>query len=117
MIAVDNGFGKHIWEIPKRQLPYAIKWLVIAVFQNYIGLFFVRLSIGIFILRMLAKVEAKLRFTVWCAIFLDFAVTVMIICLATLWCRPIQGIWDKSIHASCISNAVLDHANKAFAGW
>ena len=111
-----NGIGRHVWHLSQDQIEEATKWLITAVLESYISLFFVRMSIGVLILRMLAKVQFKLRLAVCGVLFLNFAVTLMIACVVAMWCRPMEGIWNKRIHGTCLSAELINNANRAFAG-
>ena len=131
------GIGKHIWELQPPQIVNAMKWLIISTItvsmrkgngcfptatcahftgQSYIELFFIRLSIGIFILRMLTRVQFKLRVALVTAMVLNFLITLMICLVVSLWCRPMEGIWNKFIPAKCLSGETLNRTNRAFAG-
>ena len=84
--------------------------------QNIVGLFFIRLSVGVFVLRMLSMTQVKLRTTTYVAMLLNFSVALANVCVMLLWCRPIQGIWNKTVPAECLSNVAEGNASRAFAG-
>lgn len=114
-IFVPYGIGTHIWLLSPGDVSNAIKWLVISVFQSYIALFFIRLSIALFLLRMLSRTQMRLKLAVYTCLFLNTALTIMICTVLGLWCRPLDGVWDKSIKAQCLSDELLTNANRAFA--
>ncbi|KAB8342694.1 hypothetical protein FH972_022295 [Carpinus fangiana] len=114
-IFTHYGIGTHIGQLDSDQVMHATEWLLIGVFQSYLALFFVRLSIAIFIVRMLARSQKRLKAAVYACLFLNFANTLMICILLGTWCRPLEGVWNKNVPAKCLPNEVVTNGNRAFA--
>ena len=100
-----------MWQLSRPAISYAMKWFVICTFESYICLFFIRASIGIFVLRLLSPAQLKSRLAVYLGLFSNFAVTFAVLTIDAMWCRPIEGLWNKTIPAKCMSAKTVGNAN------
>jgi hypothetical protein len=91
-------------------------WTDIAQLQNFIALFFIRLSVCIFLLRLLSRTHKNLRYTIFCAIGLNLAATILIVFTFSFQCIPLSGAWNKTIAARCFAKSTLAIVTRVFAG-
>ena len=79
------------------------KWMLIGEIVNFISLFFIRLSICIFTLRLLPPTQSWPRRFTFGAIGLNFASTLANCLVFGTRCTPIQAIWDRNVVGRCLT--------------
>ena len=85
------------------QIQNVVKFTFIIIIFHTWGTFFVRLSVCLFVLRLVPPNNRTFHRWTWGAMAFFALVTTSTFMTMCLQCRPIQGLWDRSIKAQCIS--------------
>ncbi|CAD6591213.1 MAG: hypothetical protein ASARMPRED_005264 [Alectoria sarmentosa] len=113
---VRNGFGRNIQYLDPTQIKNIMRDMFVAILFSLTGTFFVRISVCLFILQLLPFTKRFFRWwTYGLMVFFAIITTATFICVC-FQCIPIQGFWDKSINARCISLLVIAKINEAHGG-
>lgn len=96
--------------IPEDHAAQLMQWLLTAIFLNVLALFFMRISVCFFVLRLLPPSKTWKSWPkalTYATLFVNF-ISTLINCLGFgLWCRPLAGLWNHQIKAKCYSYHVL----------
>ena len=116
MMQVHNGFGRHACSLSEGQLMKTTKWTTISEIQNIIGVFFVKFSVSLAILRILAGTFKLLRRGL--SLYMGFLALLMLgnILILALQCLPFKSVWNTETPARCLSPATVTRFWKALAG-
>ena len=101
-----------MYYVPPADVSPTFMWLWTAEPTNLFALYFVRLSVSLFFLRLLPATKKALRILMWTTIA---ALTVSDIYVSVTYfaqCRPIQKVWEPEIPGEC-----LDAATYAAGPW
>ncbi len=110
VIAVDAGQGRHAYYLSKHQLLRFSKVVYIALPIITIATACSRLSISIFLLRIVNP-GRRWKHGLWALItFITINYVAMFIS-AYLQCIPVQKNWNTSVHGSCWSKAAQSGTN------
>ncbi|PVH91880.1 hypothetical protein DM02DRAFT_702580 [Periconia macrospinosa] len=104
--AFELGLGRHIYYVPKEQIPECFKWLWAAEPTNLFALYTVRLSITLFFLRLIPTHHKRYRHIIWASIW---GLTISDIYVSVnyfIQCRPIEKVWRPETPGECLSDAV-----------
>ena len=73
--------------------------------NNYLGLFFARIAIGLMLLRIFS-IKTLCRQIIWVVLALVFATVVMMLVALFTQCRPLHTMWDVEENGTCRSRDV-----------
>ncbi|KAI9722829.1 MAG: hypothetical protein M1828_004395 [Chrysothrix sp. TS-e1954] len=106
-LGVKNGLGRHVYYVPNEELNRNLKWTAVSPLMNFISLFFMRMSVCLFTLRLAPKTKRWPKLVVRVAFTLNVLIT-LANCLAFgLQCFPFEGIWNPDIPRRCWSQEVI----------
>lgn len=115
-LQVHAGYGKHVRALRPSQIVETAKWTTSTEVQNLIGVYFVKVSVAFFVLRMISGTHRIMwRFLVGFMIVLSvlMVANVLLICLQ---CIPMQKIWNPELTGRCIAPSDVEKISKAFSG-
>ena len=82
------------------------KWVFFGEFLVSFSLFFTRVSICLFLLRMFGAIQIWRRI-IYCATTFIILLNLSNISTVIITCRPMRKNWDSSIHGKCLDSAGL----------
>ena len=110
------GLGRHIYYVPPANIPEAFKWLWAAEPTNLFAVYLVRLSIGLFLLRLIPQQKRLHVWLIWGTIA---ALTISDIFISINYffeCRPIRKVWMPDTPGSCFDVSVDKWATWLYQG-
>ena len=114
IIQVENQFGHRAVTLTPGEMSATIMWLRIEAMLLIVGTLLVRLSACFLVLRMPPVGRTKQRYARAIYMLMVFFVLISTASffLFSLQCTPIEGLWDKSLHARCIPAKTWDMIQK-----
>lgn len=110
---VKKGFGSNIQYLQPTEIKDTTRDIFITILFNLTGTFFVRISVCLFILQLLPFTQKFSRWWTY-GLMVFFTIIALAAFLSMCFiCIPLQGFWDTSIKAQCISPAVTTKINQA----
>ncbi|KAL8806017.1 MAG: hypothetical protein Q9200_005200 [Gallowayella weberi] len=114
-LRVHYGAGRHVqYVLPT--LSRAIEWTMIGHSVSYFSIFFVKISVCFFILRVIKGTHRTSRFSVYCLMVLLTLSTIAAIVANCIVCIPLRKLWNPKLAGTCFSRSMLDHVTRTFAG-
>lgn len=104
---VDNGLGRHIEYLQPNQISNVLFITTILEVLHTIGTTLVRVSVCLFILRIVPPTHREIYQYTYFLIAFFAVITAATFLLILLACIPIQGTWDREIKARCIARSDL----------
>jgi len=100
-----DGFGRSIQYLQRPQIENVMLLTTVVIMLNIMGTLLVRISVCLFILR-LVPADRK-SYCRWIYGFIGlFTAMSLATCLAfTFECIPMQGLWNKNVHAHCFGQS------------
>ena len=115
-IMAHHGYGKHFFTLDLPSLHVILKQLYIAEILGILGLFFVKLSVALFLLRI-GGLQRWMRWGLIVTTAILACSTASIVVIFFVQCRPISGNWDPFINkTACISPQALVASGYASTG-
>lgn len=115
-VMIHYGYGKHIYTLDLPNMEKILKLLFIAEILGILGLFFVKLSVALFLLRI-GGLQWWMRWGLIITTAILACSTTSIIVIYFVQCRPISGNWNPIIHTTaCISPHALVASGYASTG-
>ena len=114
-LQVHAGYGRHLYCLSKQQIREAAKWTTLSEVQSLIGIYFVKVSVCFFIMRMLSRTNRAIQRTLVGFLTVLSILMVANVLLLCLRCIPIQGIWDHEVASRCILPSKIEKVSKAFS--
>ena len=110
--AIHHGLGRHVYYLflsPEflADLGQVLKWQYLAELATAFSLFFTRISICLFLMRIFGAIRYWRR-TLYCAIAFMTLTTIPSIILIITQCTPMRKTWDPSVHGRCLSSSVVN---------
>ena len=119
-LAVQNGFGRHLYYLPLNELPTALKWSILAEMSAYFATYFIKLSVCFFVFRMISGAsEGKMfvRILYGLMIVVTISLIASVITLA-IECIPFSDIWNLAApNRRCLPVWVQPLMVKIYGGW
>lgn len=110
------GYGKHTFTLDLPNLYVILKLLYIAEILSIVGLFFVKLSVALFLLRI-GGLQRWMRWGLIITTAILACSTTSIVVIFFVQCRPISGNWNPLIsQTACISPDALVASGYASSG-
>ncbi|KAG7008073.1 tRNA dimethylallyltransferase [Physcia stellaris] len=104
---VYYGGGRHVEQVSPKQLSQWLKWTIIAVFQTTVATCLVKISICLFILRMLNQTHIYLRRLIYVVLACLAVFTLAFLLAWGLQCRPLKAAYNFEIEGKCYSKHEL----------
>ena len=104
---VANGLGRHISTLTAEEESGFLKWTLIAEVQLIIGTCLTKLSVSVFILRILNRTRKKTTYLIYTLMITLVVTTLALAITFLLRCRPFNAVYDPSVHGKCYSNHVV----------
>ena len=104
---VHSGLGRHIEYLQPYEISNVILLTTITLSLHNIGTFFVRVSVCLFVLRLVPPTHRELYIYTYILIAFSAVITTATLLLILLGCIPIEGTWNTEIKAHCIARSAL----------
>ncbi|MCJ1284829.1 hypothetical protein MMC26_004166 [Xylographa opegraphella] len=111
-----SGMGRHIVCLTEEQAYDTIKWSTIAQILEMISLGFVKVSICLYMIRMINHIMRRLRQCLWVLIGFIIACHIAVFFMLVLQCIPLTAVWDPSVSGNCYGLAVTYNVAYAAIG-
>lgn len=115
MNAYHYGLGRHAFYVGPRKFEDMLKWLWAGEPTNLSAVYLVRLSIAIFLLRIIPPKKVYRWIIYGSIVFLTIS-DVYVLFMFLFQCRPLQKVWRPEISGSCISSELLASAIWLYQG-
>ena len=103
-----NGFGRHIYYLSQEQIVAARMWNEFAQLQNILGVWLLKLSIFIFLLRIFGKTHRNFTLFLWVLLSISTAVNISLVIIWFEQCTPLKAIWDFRLdHSKCLAKSTI----------
>ena len=114
IFAIHHGLGRHMYYLsltPDYLIDFAqiIKWQFLAEISTAFSLFFTRVSICLFLLRIFGAIRYW-RLILYYAMAFIALMNISSITVIILQCRPLRKNWDPLLQGKCVSPAVVTFA-------
>ncbi|MCJ1402370.1 hypothetical protein MMC11_005590 [Xylographa trunciseda] len=96
-----SGMGRHIVCLTEGQIYGILKWSTVAQILEMIALGFVKVSICLYMIRMIHHTMKRIRQCLWVLIAFITACHIVVFFLFVLQCIPLTAVWDPSISGQC----------------
>ncbi|KAF2234615.1 hypothetical protein EV356DRAFT_501509 [Viridothelium virens] len=116
IVLVNHGIGRHINYVSPGDLPVLAKVTLISSLVNTLGIMIVKISVCLFLLRMVRRARYSVLWLVYANLVILVPFTIATIIIDLVQCRPIEGYWNKSIDAKCISPDTINVILKVQSG-
>ena len=112
--AIRHGLGRHLYYLSLTpeflaDLTQALKWQYLTERVATFSLFFTRISICLFLLRLFSAIRSWRRI-LYCAIAFMILTNISSFILLMTQCTPMRKSWDPSVHGKCVSPTVVNFA-------
>ena len=97
----QSGMGRHIVCLTEEQIYDTLKWSTIAQILEMIALGFIKVSICLYMIRMIHHTMQRVRQCLWVLIGFIIACHTAVFFLFVLQCIPLTAVWDPSIAGKC----------------
>ncbi|MCJ1319571.1 hypothetical protein MMC15_004907 [Xylographa vitiligo] len=97
----QSGMGRHIVCLTEEQIYDTLKWSTIAQILEMIALGFIKVSICLYMIRMIHHTMQRVRQCLWVLIGFISACHTAVFFLFVLQCIPLTAVWDPSIAGKC----------------
>lgn len=113
--AYHHGLGRHIYYLKETEIPVIFKWLWAAEPTNLFAVYLVRVSIALFLLRLVPP-KKKYTWVIWSTITLLTISDIYVFFVFFLQCRPIRKVWNFTAPGTCVSEHILASAIWLYQG-
>lgn len=120
---VHTGLGKHIECLNPTKAYATLQWGIAAQASHIVCLGLVKVSLCLCILRVIDRVERRIATFLWVNIAVVGTVHVAQLAMLLAECRPLNALWDLSVHGICYSpntaytTAYIAFSKAAVTGW
>ena len=94
ILAVQSGYGQHVWQLSTNQKIYAQKWMFLVQICVFLTLPLTKISICFFILRI--KNYGWLKWFLYGLMVLLVVTNVLPLIVLCIQCQPVYAWWDKA---------------------
>lgn len=105
-LQVNYGFGRHA-EYIRPTLIEAEKYCMLAEMLGVIATFLIKVSVCLFVLRLIRGTHPKIRVVLWGMIVIQLGVALVTDILYGTACRPFKKLWDRDQPGVCLAHSVL----------
>lgn len=114
---VANGLGRHITTLTPGEQSGFEKWTLIAEIQVIIGTCVTKMSVSIFILRILSRTRKYITYLVYALMVIVVVTTLALVITFLLQCRPLNAVYNPRVHGQCYSKHVVFGVAYGQGGW
>ena len=109
------GMGRH-YEYVLPTLSNLIETFIVAEIGTTIAIGLVRVSICLFVLRLIQRTHPRTRIALYIILCLNSVVT--LVALFALWfqCRPLRKAWNFTIEGTCVTQEILENITRVVGG-
>ncbi|CAO1601331.1 hypothetical protein XANCAGTX0491_004999 [Xanthoria calcicola] len=107
-----HGWSQHERTLSPEAYSMEQKWEFVGYIQAYIVFFFIRASIGLFILRLLPSYKKWQQRVVYFVLLVNFVVTAYPCIMFGVSCIPFKANWEAVPEARCFTKNLLATANQ-----
>ncbi|CAN8095686.1 unnamed protein product [Discula destructiva] len=101
-VGLTRGLGRHNTTLPQWEEILAIKWQAIATATYITNMMFIKLSIGVFLLRL--ATQRRYRWIIWTSMGIVAAMSTALFLWDMFQCKPVAAQWDYTIPGyTCVS--------------
>ncbi|MCJ1379782.1 hypothetical protein MMC17_002885 [Xylographa soralifera] len=111
-----SGMGRHIVCLTVEQIYDTLKWSTIAQILEMIALGFVKVSICLYMIRMIHHTMKRVRQCLWVLIGFIIACHIAVFIMFVLQCIPLTAVWDPSVSGTCYGLGVTYNVAYAATG-
>ena len=109
--AIRHGLGRHLYYLSLTpeflaDFTQALKWQYLTEWVTAFSLFFTRISICLFLLRIFGAIRYWRRI-LYCAIAFMTLTNISSIILVMTQCTPMRKSWDPLVHGKCVSSGAV----------
>jgi hypothetical protein len=105
-VSIYYGLGRHIYYLDLYQITEATKWNWIVRPIDIMSIPFAKVSISLFILRLLGPADKWQKWFLYVNMTLFTVVSLLGSILTFIQCDPPRALWDTVSHATCWNPAV-----------
>lgn len=105
VLAIDNGLGKHIGDIPIPMMIKALYWVFIVQSMFTVTQVLTKTSVGLTLLRI--AVEKRYRITIYATMGFMFSYLTVILFVFNLNCKDVRANWDPTVPRDCLPQKVV----------
>lgn len=91
----SHGYGNSMYKLSSDDRIEALKFSNFSVFVNGFNMAFLKISIGMALLRI--GLGKTMNTMIWISIFISVCCNAMVIFGSLLFCRPMEAIWNKGL--------------------
>ena len=107
--------GRHVVYITST-LSELLKVVTVAEIGNAIGVGFVKMSVCIFVLRIIERTHYRIRMTLYSVMILNTVITLVAVFCIAFSCRPFAKIWNPSVPGKCFPTQILTDITRLVGG-
>ncbi|KAJ9134651.1 Integral membrane family protein [Pleurostoma richardsiae] len=112
LVGVHVGIGHHNKALQQNKEIEALKWQALATANYILNTLFVKLSIGVFLLRL--SVQKRYTYTLWVTMAIVTVWSIVLFFWDIFQCSPVDAQWDYTIpNSKCVSAQQI--VNAAYA--
>ncbi|MCJ1311882.1 hypothetical protein MMC25_005555 [Agyrium rufum] len=100
----DAGIGRHVLCISPQRTADVVKWSTIAQIVEVICIAFVKISVCLFILRVIEGTSRRITQLLWMLIIFIILCHLAPLLLYVLQCRPLNKVWEPMVPGNCYSS-------------
>ena len=109
IVQCNYGIGSHIYDLTADQVMKAAMWSQLSQLQYIVAFGLTKISICLFVLRILERVRKSFRIFTWGVLVFCCMGNLALFIVWFVQCRPIQKLWIPTLGGTCISRtAVID---------
>ncbi|MCJ1246040.1 hypothetical protein MMC30_003244 [Trapelia coarctata] len=103
---IQAGMGRHLLCLTLERIADVAKWSLISQILISVNLGLTKVSVIIFVMRVIDKAKKRLTQLLWVLIAFIIISHLVQFLLFCLQCRPIQGVWNPFVKSTCFSTRV-----------
>ena len=103
---IQAGMGKHLLCLTLTRIADVAKWSLISQILITVNLGLTKVSVCIFVMRVIDKAKRRLTQLLWVLIAFIIVSHLVQVLLFCLQCRPIEGVWNPFVKNTCFSTRV-----------
>ena len=113
VLQIRRGWGRHTYYLlqtphSRERFLEAYKLLYMNELNTLIGIFFIKLSIGLLLLRVFG-IKNSLRWAIYFIVAFVFVTTVISFSMVLAQCQPLAKLWNDSLPGTCWNADVLSN--------
>lgn len=107
ILSCAAGFGRNVQFLQSTEIERVLLYIAIAELTHTFGTYLVRISVCLFVLRLVPNHEKRFRWWIYALMAFFTVVTMIALFFLCFQCIPFQGLWNQKIKARCIARDKL----------